>query len=184
LDKEPARVNLPNFLTLCRILLVPVILMALVRGGYGTAMWLFLAAGVTDALDGFIARRFGLVTRLGSFLDPLADKLLVVTSVIVLAVLGKLPWWLAAVIVTRDLLILGGACSWYKKTGDLQMEPTMLSKVNTVLQIALIYLVLAQGAGLARVDSWLNPMFGLALCTTVVSGMHYVVVWGRRAREL
>ena len=176
--------NLPNLLTCLRILMVPVILVLLARGEYGAAMWLVLAAGVTDVLDGFIARRFGLATYLGALLDPLADKILIVSAVVVLARSGLVPWWLAAAVIGRDLVILGGAAAWYRKARRLDMEPTLLSKANTFVQITLVYLVIAHGAGLIRIAPLLPVLFILALVTTVVSGIHYVAVWGGRARTL
>jgi cardiolipin synthase len=176
--------NLPNILTLLRILLVPAILLLLARGGYGPALWLVLVAGVTDFLDGYIARRFNLTTHLGAVLDPLADKVLVVCSVVVLAWLDRVPWWLALAIVGRDLVILAGAGAWYRKAGHLRMEPTLLSKINTFVQVALVNLVIAHAAGLLSLAAVLPGLFALALATTLVSGAQYVVVWGRRARAL
>jgi cardiolipin synthase len=176
-------INIPNILTIARILLVPVIVSALLAGNYPLALAIFLVAGVTDALDGFIARRFNMCTRLGAMLDPLADKLLVVPTTLVLAATGRLPWWLALTVVARDLLILGGAAAFYARTGNLEMEPSIASKVNTCVQITLIVLILADSSGVISLGHLLVRGYYLALLTAVVSGLHYLVVWGGKARS-
>lgn len=176
----PQTANIPNAITLIRILLVPALVFLLLHGAFGGAIWLFLAAGVSDALDGFIARRFNLATRLGAILDPLADKLLVVASVIVLARLGHLPQWLALTIVARDALIVGGAVAFHLRFGRVEMAPSAVSKLNTFVQLTMIFIVLGQTAGLVRAAGLLPALFCLVLLTTVVSGVQYVVVWGRK----
>jgi cardiolipin synthase (CMP-forming) len=173
--------NIPNSLTLARILLVPALVVYLGRAEYGIALWLLLAAGFSDVLDGFIARRWDLCTRLGSLLDPLADKLLIVSSYLVLAGTGRLPHWLAAVVIGRDLVIVGGAVAFYARTGILEMDPSVTSKLNTFVQISLLLAVIADGAGLPAAGHWLPALCLLTLATTIASGGQYVVVWGRRA---
>ena len=173
--------NIPNIITLARILLVPLLIVLLLRGNYAGALWVFLAAGISDALDGFIAKRFNLCTRLGSLLDPLADKILLLSSVIVLARAGHLPVWLALTVIIRDVIIVGGAGAYYFRSGRLEMEPSVPSKLNTFVQICLIFLLIAQLAGLAQVSGLLPLLFGLTFVTALVSGAHYVVVWGRKA---
>lgn len=176
--------NIPNTITMMRIITVPFLAYLLLRGAYGAAIWVFVAAGVSDALDGFIARRFQLCTRLGAVLDPLADKMLVVVSVLTLAWLGLLPWWLALIVTGRDLVIVGGASAYYLRAGSVEMEPSIPSKLNTGVQILLIFAILAQAAGVVRIAGWLPVLLGAALVTTVVSGGHYVVVWSRRAAAM
>jgi cardiolipin synthase len=176
--------NIPNTITMMRIMLVPFLAYLLLHGAYGAAIWVFLMAGISDVLDGFIARRFNLRTRLGAVLDPLADKMLVIVSVLTLAWLGLLPWWLALVIAGRDLLIVGGAVAYYLSAGSVEMEPTIPSKLNTGVQILLILVILGQAAGGVRSSGWLPVLYGVVLFTTVISGGHYVVVWGRRAAAL
>lgn len=175
--------NVPNLLTMLRILLVPAIVRLLAQGAFAPAMWLFLACGLTDVLDGFIARRFRLTTHLGAILDPLADKLLILAPVVVLAWSGLLPYWLAFAIVLRDLVIVGGAGCWYRKTGRLDMEPSRPGKINTFVQVVLVFLVMGHAAGLFRIAPLLPVLFAISLGATLVSGIHYVVVWGARARE-
>ena len=178
---ESYGMNVPNAITSVRILLVPFLAYLLLHGAYGAAIWVFLAAGVSDALDGFIARRFNLCTRVGAVLDPLADKMLIVVSVLTLAWRGLLPWWLAFVIAGRDLIIVGGAAAYALRAGRVEMEPSVPSKVNTGVQITLVLVVLGTAAGVIRTAGWLPALFGIAFVTTVVSGVHYVVVWGLRA---
>lgn len=178
------QVNLPNLLTTLRILMVPAVVLLLARGSYAPAMWLFLACGVTDALDGYIARRYGLITQLGAILDPIADKLLIIAPVIVLATKGLLPWWLAFAIVCRDLVIVAGAGCWYRKAGRLDMAPSLPGKINTFVLIALVGIVIGNAAGLLWIAPLLPLLFVLSLCSTLFSGIHYVVVWGSRARAL
>jgi len=176
--------NIPNSITILRVMLVPVLAHFLLHGNYSAAIWVLLGAGISDALDGFIARRFNQLTYLGSVLDPLADKTLIIVSACVLAWLGLLPWWLTAVIVLRDLIIIGGAIAYYLRAGAIEMTPTIPSKVNTFVQTCLIFLVLGNAAGITGVAGWLPALFGFALFTTAFSGVHYIVLWGRKGAEL
>jgi len=176
--------NIPNIITLIRMLLVPVLISFLLRGNYTGALWVFMIAGVSDALDGYIAKRFNMCTRLGALLDPLADKLLLISSVIVLARTGHLPVWLALTIVARDAIIVVGAGAFYIRSGNLDMAPSVPSKLNTFVQICLIFFLILQLAGLAQVAGWFPLLFGLAFATALISGGHYVAVWGRKAALL
>lgn len=165
-------------------MLVPVLAYLLLNVNFRAAVWVLLVAGISDALDGFIARRFNLLTYLGSVLDPLADKFLIIVSAFVLAWIGLIPWWLTAVILFRDLIIVGGAISYYLRAGGIEMNPSFPSKMNTLVQTCLIFLVLGNAAGILRVEGWLTAMFGCTLFTTVFSGLHYVVIWGKKGAEL
>ena len=176
--------NIPDTITILRILLVPVLALLLLHGNYGAAIWVLLGAGISDVLDGFIARRFNQRTYLGSVLDPLADKCLITVTVLTLSWVGLLPWWLTAVIVLRDLVIVGGAVAYYIRAGGIEMSPTIPSKVNTLVQTCLIFLVLVNATGMVPASGWLPALFGLALFTTAFSGVHYIVLWGRRGAEL
>lgn len=176
--------SIPNAITILRIMMVPVLAWLVIRGSYGVAVWVLLGAGISDAMDGFIARRFNQSTELGSLLDPLADKFLILVSVFVLAWIGLLPWWLAAVILLRDLVIIGGAVIYYLCAGGIKMDPSTPSKVNTLVQTCLIFLLLGNAAGILPVADLLPAIFGLALFTTIFSGVHYVVVWGEKGAAL
>ncbi|MBI4969799.1 MAG: CDP-alcohol phosphatidyltransferase family protein [Rhodospirillales bacterium] len=174
--------SLPNLLTLARFLAVPITVGLMNDGRYDGAFWLFMAAGVTDALDGLLARLLKARTVIGSYLDPLADKALLVAVYVMLGYHDHLPDWLVITVVSRDLLIVGGALVIHLATGRLRMEPLMVSKVNTVAQIVLAALVLADLGHNARLDGvvLINGACALVTLTTLASGLAYVVIWGRR----
>jgi cardiolipin synthase len=173
--------NLPNIISLVRIFLVPVIVFSLLHGKYEIALVLFLLAGLSDALDGFIARRFNLCTRLGAMLDPVADKFLVISTVLVLFLQGLLPIWLMLAIVCRDLFIMSGAAAWYCRFKRVEIAPSFVGKLNTVLQVTMLFLVLAQASGVKQIASWLPFLFLLVFLATLVSGINYVVIWSLKA---
>ncbi len=175
--------NLPNTITVLRILLVPLLVYLLVHGEYRRAVWVLLAAGASDALDGFLARRLNMRTELGAALDPLADKLLMVASVVALAWVRLLPWWLAVVIVGRDLVIVGGAAAYFLYAGGIEMKPSVPSKLNTVVQICLIFMTLGAASGMGQAADLLPALYGATLFTTVFSGVLYIVVWGEKAAK-
>ena len=140
-------------------------------------------AALSDLADGYIARRFAMVSRLGALLDPVADKLNMFVSTVLLAWQGLIPLWLAAAIVGRDIVIVGGAIAWRFARGALTIKPTYLSKVNTVLEFAVLVLVMAVAAGWIESGAWLDTMFVIVLATVVASGAQYVWLWGRAAIE-
>jgi len=176
--------NIPNTITLLRIVMAPLLVYFLLQGAFHAAIWVLLGAGISDALDGFIARRFNLRTYLGSVLDPLADKLLIIASVVTLAWIGLLPWWLVAVIAFRDLIIIAGATAYYLRAGSIVMEPSIPGKMNTFVQFCVVFIVLGNSAGMVQATGWLPALFGFALFTTAFSGVHYIVLWGRKGAEL
>ncbi len=168
--------QLPNIVTLARIALVPVLILLLKDHEYAAGLIVFVIAGASDALDGFLAKRLNVQSRLGAILDPVADKLLLVSAYVMLAVLEHIPFWLVLVVVFRDLLIVGGYMLYTSHAGPVKMRPSILSKLNTLMQITLVAVILAQqAAGL----TW--PLAGIlvyiVLATTVVSGAHYTWSW-------
>ena len=169
---------LPNAITVFRIALVPVFILYLNAGNYGGALTVFVVAGVSDSLDGFIAKRYNLVTRIGAILDPLADKILLVTAYIMLAILGHVPLWLVLTVGFRDLLIVSGYVAYTSLIGATQIRPTYLSKLNTLLQIALVVGILGQQAELLPVAAINHYLVYVVFVTTVASGAHYVWIWG------
>ncbi len=173
--------NIPNTITLFRVILVPVIICFILKEKYGTALTLFLVAGISDAADGFIARRFNMRSELGAVLDPLADKILIVATVLAMGWLGLLPVWLMIVIVCRDIVIAGGALTWHFAIGRVEMAPSLTSKVNTFFQVAMIFLLLCKASSLLDISSWQFFLFYLVLITSLVSGIQYVLVWGKKA---
>lgn len=173
--------QLPNVICIARIALVVPIAQTLVSGDFVTTLWLFAAAAASDALDGFLAKRFGWATELGKFLDPLADKLLLVTVFITLAVVGHTPAWLAVVVVTRDVVIGAGAAVYSRLFGPLHGRPTAVSKINTGVQILYVLALVANLASGWPPDAVATALGAAVLATTMVSGIDYVVTYSQRA---
>lgn len=171
--------SLPNIITLGRLLSVPVAIWLVLSGALTAAFWLFVAAGVSDAVDGFIAKRLDQRSQLGALLDPIADKVLLVSMYVTLGVANHLPAWLVILVVFRDALIVGGFLLVGALGQPMRWEPLLVSKLNTALQIALVGLVLAElGLGLRAfgLDTALIYAVG---ATTVISGAGYLVRWTR-----
>jgi len=170
--------QLPNLITLSRLALTPVLILMLNDRDYVSALAIFVFAGLSDGLDGFIAKRYDCATRLGSILDPLADKILLVSTYVMLTVLGHLPFWLMLVVGFRDLLIVGGYLVYTSMYGPVQMHPSALSKLNTVTQILLVAAVLVEQAAALFYPGAVTALVYAVLVTTVASGGHYVWTWG------
>jgi cardiolipin synthase len=173
--------HLPNLICLGRIALLWPILAALSHQAYGVAAVCFAIAGVSDLLDGWLAKRFGWTSELGKWLDPVADKFLLVTVFVVAAWAGLVPRWLTAVVVARDVMIALGALSYLAWLGALQGRPTLASKLNTLVQLAyLLGILMYKAIGFPPVQLLLlGAMVTLAI--TVLSGFGYVVEYSRRA---
>ena len=144
------------------------------------ALALFVAAGVSDGLDGWLAKHFRWSSELGKVLDPLADKLLLVTVFVEAAWLGLIPWWLTAAVVARDVLIGLGALVYRLWFGPLRGRPTVLSKINTALQLGYVTLVMLRAAAGVPPREMLEAVAALTLATTVLSGLNYVLTYTRR----
>ncbi|HEY0941769.1 MAG TPA: CDP-alcohol phosphatidyltransferase family protein [Steroidobacter sp.] len=175
--------HIPNALCILRMLLVVPIAWLLGIGEYGLTLWVFAFAGLTDGLDGFLAKRCGWRSELGKILDPLADKILLVSVFIILAVLDIVPVWLAATAVLRDVTITAGAITYNALYGDPQGNPTFISKINTLCQILYLLLAVAAKAGEWTPDTALLVLGALVFVTTVVSGIDYVLTYTRKAIE-
>ena len=175
---------LPNLISLGRLLAVPLMVYLVLEQSYVFAFWLFLAAGISDAVDGFIAKQFGAETELGTYLDPLADKALLVAIYVTLGRTGDIATWLVILIVSRDLMIIGGALLFQTLTQSLKMEPLWISKANTTFQIALAGLVLAQVAYEFEIAVAVDLLLYIVAGTTVLSGGAYIVKWGRRVLNM
>ncbi len=173
--------SIPNILTIIRLLLVIPLVILLLSGEYGIALTVFVIAGLSDGLDGLLAKRFGWVSRFGSIADPLADKLLMVSSYFVLCWQGDLPWWLFVAILLRDLVIVGGAYSYHHLFGLHKVTPTYLSKFNTFIQILLVVVVIFGLATGSISDTFKQGLIYLVLATTIASGVQYSSIWGRKA---
>lgn len=178
--------HLPNAITLTRILLVLPIAWLLWRVRYPEALLLVAVAGVSDAVDGALARRFNWRSEFGALLDPLADKAMVVVLFVALAMQGQLPLWLAAVVVTRDAVILAGAAVYRLLFGKITMAPTLVSKANTAVQVVVLLLVLFGLCGFGAASEMALRLadpacFYLVALLSVLSGLDYVVAWSLKA---
>jgi cardiolipin synthase len=175
--------SIPNLITLGRILLVPVVVWAISSGAMWIAFVLFLAAGVSDAVDGFLAKRFGMTTMLGSYLDPLADKALLVSIYVTLGISGVLPRWLVILVVSRDVMIVGGVRLSWLVGSPVKMKPLVVSKLNTVAQIVLASVVLGSlGYGL-NIPTVTMALMGLVAATTLLSVAAYLSDWMRHMND-
>ncbi len=171
--------NLPNVITLGRIILVPVIFWLLISGQTLLAFWAFLVAGASDAIDGFLAKRFGWQTELGAYLDPLADKLLIVSIFVALGVAGELPLWLVIAVVSRDLLIVAGVVLAWLLDNPLTIRPKRVSKANTASQIVLAATVLADEAFHLDLEGLRLVLIALTGALTIASLAAYLDTWLR-----
>jgi cardiolipin synthase len=172
--------NLPNLISLGRLLLVPLAISLILEGSYWAAFWIFVIAGVSDALDGFIAKRFDRRTRLGALLDPVADKVLLVSVYVTLGIAGQLWAWLVVLVVFRDVMIVGGFLLVQAiAAAPRPLRPLFISKVNTGVQVALVGYVLAR-RGLGADPGLLDAALSMAVATTTLaSGFTYLVQWAR-----
>ena len=169
--------NIPNLITLARLFAVPLLVWLIIHGEIGAAFWVFVLAGVSDALDGFIAKRFGFVTILGTYLDPVADKALLVSAYITLGQAGHINAWLVILVVFRDVLIIGGTVLFHTLDRPVEMRPFFISKLNTLLQILLIAVLLGNlGIGIPDFDSLPILAFFVGV-TTALSGLAYMGRW-------
>jgi cardiolipin synthase len=171
--------SVPNALSILRIILTVPVVMTLLNDQYFSAMVLFFIAGITDGLDGWIAKRYSFESRLGSILDPVADKLLLVSSFITLYIIGLLPMWLLVLVFLRDVMIVSGTVGCFIGAGNAKDElltPSKLSKINTALQIALVlFLVVMQLYPLLA--QWSTIFFIIVATSTVLSGADYIWIW-------
>lgn len=174
--------QLPNALTLFRLGLIVPFLIFLYSHEYVNSFYTFMLAGLTDGLDGFLARRFHWQSFFGSFVDPLADKLLIASSFISLALLGVLPWWLVALVFLRDFTISMGVLAWYHFIRrKLDFKPTSLSKINTALQLALVTSCLFELAFFHFPSYIFNTLICLTTLTTAITYIDYMWTWSKKA---
>jgi cardiolipin synthase len=173
---------LPNAISLLRIALVVPIVWLMLDGRFEQAIVLFFIAGFSDGLDGWLAKHYGWHTRLGGILDPVADKLLVASAFITLVCTGHVPVWLAALVVLRDVVIVGGATAYNFLIGPVEGEPTRISKLNTALELLYVLFVLSRAAFSWPPEAVVTVLGAGVLVTVVVSGIDYVWSWSRRAQ--
>jgi cardiolipin synthase len=171
--------TIPNIITMGRLIIVPLVIVMILQGRWATAFVLFVVAGVSDAIDGFIARRFDMRSEFGAYIDPLADKLLLVSIYVTLAIVGVLPGWLAVVVLFRDIMIVAAVMLSWVLSRPLEIKPLMLSKANTAAQIGFAALVLstkAFGVDLVGLDD--IAMVAVAALTVASAGA-YLALWMR-----
>jgi cardiolipin synthase len=173
--------DLPNIITFVRFLLLPPVVLLLLNRRYDAALLVFAVAGFSDALDGYLAKRYHWTSRLGALMDPLADKLMLVSGFVTLAWLGLIPSWLVALIILRDVVIVTGATVYHLRIEKLEAAPSVVSKLNTFAQILLILAVMYSQAFRKLPDLWMDALIYTVLLTTLWSGFDYVWTWGRRA---
>ena len=175
--------NIPNALTLARLFLIIPFAILIYHEAYLNVFYIFVLAGFTDALDGWLARSFNWQSPLGAFIDPVADKLLITVSFIALALIGKLPWWLVSLVFLRDLTISVGVIAWFAFIQQKpQLQPTHISKINTVVQLCLVTLSLFELSFFVFVPKIELSFIILTAFTTLLSFFDYVWTWGTKAR--
>ncbi|BBA34115.1 CDP-alcohol phosphatidyltransferase family protein [Methylocaldum marinum] len=170
--------HIPNIISFCRILLVYPVITSMLEKRFDWALSLFVIAGVSDAIDGFLAKHFQWQSRLGSYIDPLADKLLLVSSYIALSFMGLIPFWLMATVVLRDLVIFTGAILYYFLLRPFDGQPLLISKVNTLLQLFLVFIVLLHHGFVPLPAGIITGVTAAVFVTTMLSGAMYIYVWG------
>jgi len=173
--------HLPNTLCILRMLMVAPLVWLLLEGSYSWVLLVFFVAGFTDGLDGFLAKRFGWRSWLGGILDPLADKLLLVSTFLTLTFIGLTPLWLLVAVVARDLIIITGGVAYRFFIGTVIARPTVISKINSACQLLYVLLVVANAAYGLPGQAVVTLMSWLVLATTVTSGLDYVYKWGTKA---
>ena len=171
--------SIPNLITLARILAVPIVVWAITAGEMMLAFALFVAAGISDAVDGFLAKRFNMTSELGAYLDPLADKALIVSIYVALGITGALPRWLVILVVSRDIMIVGAVMLSWLMGNPVTVKPLLVSKLNTGAQIVLAALVLAALAFRWAIDALLMVAMAVVAALTLLSVGFYLAEWVR-----
>jgi len=175
--------NLPNVITLLRLAAVPVVGWLILQQRWEAACWLFLAAAVSDGIDGLLARWLHQLTQFGAALDTVADKALGVVTLVMLTQAEAIPLWVTLAILLRDSIIVLGALSYRGLVGHLDIHPTWLGKTHMFTELSLLTLVLGGLAGLLSLDDWLLPLFVAVFAIAVASGVQYVWIWGAKVRR-
>lgn len=180
---QASPINVANLLTLLRFCLVPVIIIAIVNQHWTIAFVTFVTAGVTDAIDGFVARQFDMRTELGAYLDPLADKALLVSIYVTMAIGGLLPVWLAVVVVSRDVMIVGAVILSWLMDNPMEIKPLKLSKANTLAQISFAALMLFVLAFSLALEPLVLAGVIIVTALTVASMLAYLAAWLRHMAD-
>ena len=176
--------SIPNIITLGRILLVPVIIWAIASGQMEIAFGLFVVAGISDAVDGFLAKRFNMASELGALLDPLADKALLVSIYVALGIWGAVPRWIVILVVSRDVMIVSAVLVSWLFGKPMPMRPLMVSKLNTAAQVAFAALVLASLGFRFESSPYDMILMGFVTILTLLSVAFYLVEWMRHMSSI
>ena len=172
--ESPARLTVPNIITVARILLTPLFIILLIQKHYHQALWVFVLAGISDMVDGLIARRWQQKSPLGAFLDPLADKLLMCSSFVTLSIYHLIPSWLTVLVISRDVILVLGVMLFKMVNFPVVVRPSLAGKLSTTTQIATVLLVLiAKSWSVSTIP--LQAWFWLTGAFTTVSGLHYII---------
>jgi cardiolipin synthase len=175
--------DIPNIISALRLVAVIPVVWLLLSQQFGWALVLFAVAGVSDGVDGFLAKGYGWQSRLGGILDPLADKALLVSCLLVLGSMGLVAVWLVMAAIFRDLVIVAGALLYNFRVEELEAAPTLSSKINTLFQIVLVIAAITN-AGPMPMPNWvITALTWVCLATVLVSGVQYVLVWSAKARS-
>ncbi len=175
--------DIPNLISFLRILLTLPIVWLLFEREFSYALMLFAVAGFSDGLDGFLAKHYHWQSHLGGLLDPLADKALLMSSFLVLGGLWLIPFWLVILVIFRDLTIMGGALYYHFSIEEVDAAPTLISKLNTLMQIVLVLVVVTDAGPFPLPNLLVQGLIWVTGLTTLVSGGVYVWVWTRKARS-
>lgn len=173
--------DLPNLISALRILLILPIIVLLVREQFVLALVLFVIAGISDVIDGFLARRYGWSSWLGGWLDPVADKSMQISVYIVLTWLQLIPVWLLAAVIVRDLIIVSGGLVYYFWIEKVEAEPSWTGKINTAVQMLLVVVVMFDQGIMQLPRMWVDGLIYVVLGSILLSGVGYVTIWGKRA---
>jgi cardiolipin synthase (CMP-forming) len=171
--------TIPNFITIGRLIIVPLVIMMIVQGSWDVAFLLFVIAGVSDAVDGFLARRFDMRSELGTYLDPIADKALLVSIYLTLAIVGIIPAWVAILVISRDIMIVSAVVLSWLLDNPVEMRPFLVSKLNTFAQIAFAAVLLAAKAFGVALGMWFQVSMWTIAALTLASAGAYLVFWIR-----
>jgi len=175
--------DIPNIISVLRVVMTIPVIYLLITRDFSNALILFAIAGASDALDGFLAKHYHWESHLGGLLDPLADKTLLVACYLILGAIGLLPIGLVMTVMLRDLIIIGGAFLYHYNIEALDADPSLVSKLNTLMQILLVLAVVMNAGPFQLPDALIQSLIWFTFATTVASGANYVWVWGRRALE-
>jgi cardiolipin synthase (CMP-forming) len=171
--------TIPNLITIARLLIVPLVIVMIMQGQWGWAFLLFVVAGVSDGVDGYLARRLDMRTEFGAYIDPLADKALLVSIYVALSVVGVLPGWVAVLVVSRDVMIVAAIMVSYLMANPVAIRPLFVSKINTAAQIAFAALILAAKAFALESGALTTAAMSIVAALTVISLGAYLAGWLR-----